>query len=313
MELYHALRPIVIFQLIFFYSVINFDKKGLRISRFVLNCAIVSFIGKCVSFFSSVSYGIAHLEEYKTTNPFDPNSSFTTYLLAIPFTVTSIALFVVCFATIIYRQRDLHFLDTLIAIDEILSQFVNFNVIYRDFRSTTIRQILFAVLVVPCVLVIISAIVTPEGDNLLLNFATYGSGTVIILYNGCTVTFLCFSSFIRKRAQLIEEIASKDENFSTIQDFLKLVEAEKLLVKAVHLMNRSVCIRQGSVLIADWCGMTIQIYMLLLSIVFWNKDSFHIIVILLSQITPYLFMVFKSAYVGHQLEFDVSLIAISRV
>lgn len=312
MNLYESLRPLLFFQRFFRFSLITYDKDGFKISRLAFIYAIIIAIATTVSYFSSISYGLSHIGNFTAENPFDPNSNFTTYLLAVPFITTFIAMLIVMTSTFTLRHNDLHFLQTLCAIDELLSHFVtavNFSAMYRSFRRKNIAYILMDTVIVPLLLILISVYAVEQIDklNIVLNFASYGSASVIIFFNVSTISFVTFGNWIRERLQLIAKL-SETENFAEISDYLKLLEAEKLVAYAIDLMNGSFSIRQQWVLMADWTAITVQTYMLLVAVVFWNKDTFGIVVIMCSTLLPYCYMAFISSYIGHQLEIDVSSI-----
>lgn len=297
MKFCEALKPLIVLQRTFGFSLVAFTKDDVQISKLAILFAKFSLIAKTLAF-STFSY---YFSKIKFHNPIDPNSSYSSFLLGLPLLLSLVAIFGIWFIAISHRQYDLQFMKMFLVIDKRLENLFNFKETYLKVRSKCFYWSIGAI-TFPCMFLL--SFGTVSENTYAMHVIKTISLVGVMFFYGHTINFAMLVNMVRDRFDIIISCSHK---ITKMTELMVLVEAEKTLVQMMHLMNRSICIKHGFILIADWVGVTIQFYMSLLTIVFWRDTSIRIICVMIPTVAAHGLIIFVSFYCGDQLEESVSI------
>lgn len=289
MDITDSLKPILFIQKLYLLTIVDFYRHDIRCSK---TTAALTALGILIVFSFYVYVGINALtafEKLAQENPLD-QSFFSTAMLGVPGLVIILSVIGITFAIIDYR-KEIKFYRILVKIDSILLDIVDLQPIYRSNYYSSV--LLSSGLIVLFLLYGIQYLSIGKLSNRLMILIMFSFGFMTSTFYVTTAIFITFILIIIGRLQLISSLT---ENITKLNDFIKLAEIEKLLTTAIDQINATFSVKQLYVLAFCWFELTVELYLLLLNVVFWSERSVNVIVTLLASSTPALFMVLCTSY-----------------
>lgn len=295
MELYESLRTILILQKILRYSVVVFDKNGVRVSR---PLTIFTFSLSAVLIFN---YGrqLLNAAILFDQNPVD-QSSFSSVVGIISALTIFVSMFFFWITVVLLRNQDIELLTLFQQFDSFMENTLDLQLMYGEFRKTSLKRLL-ATSVVPLTCSVPFYFSQDDGSYV---FNAVLLATIGVSFMFCGVTFL-FNSYILMVCDRYQGIAQSAAKIDRTIDLIHLMRAEKKLTMIVEKMNRTISVKQTFVLVPNWVVITVMSYMLLVATVFWTNNSVYFCFIIIPTAFPHLFMLYGSYYSGELLELSV--------